>query len=1335
MDLIPPAESPRRSSDPESVIVEPGSPWSLACSSSAALSRVGLGDPIHKQNLKDFKDLLRSRAKENGVCIFLNETVPKKSKHYRADESTPERLHVISDAGHHIFETSIFNLIGATEVEALYLAVSCNEQGVIEEMTKLKHEHRDFEFNRQNLYGLNHPHFWTSWQFWFPNSSVKTESESQSSGFKCVACCSMYPGIDIQGTIQEHVDTSVHRIAMKAAVACHALSAIENRKIRKHFDLALWYAHHDKVPHQCQAIKVVDDFIGNVTHHCRQDFREARDLDFNRRNMDILVKICDRQEGLKLGELSESAFKKQMQETKSTGNTQGRFFVDISAECIFRSVGFETLCDVVKRNFDNDGTDTNDGSPFELFSALLEYSQKIPKRIRDNGTEEYTKSFPTWNWIIRNSGQSVKQRGHRVKHVYEACEVERTKNFGEKWRHLIFSYSICSLQWVGFNGNKEGPVGSYPARQKQKAASIHQIVDSSDSKKTKNLGIYRSKEGGPSENYVGHNIVAIAVGKRGDILKVAYNHNILFTSTVDHAEERLIDSLYKDPAAFVQRSHSEILDENQKVDIEKHMQHISVYTSLEPCQQCSGKLHVALVPELIFCQRDWEIQLTQVEMYEKFRKCRPIPASQFGYPPYVQLARSYYHFMNHIESANSKNKKIVFFETERKTVLAKKTMPYFLCTDECHDIIQQGHIVFKHLFGHLFKAGIDNEEIQCVLDELVLNHGLDSKSAADWGGDFSQIKRIQEYRPSLDHRQKRILQDDLHGKRNQWIDARHDQFCSLHFKFESSIRISEEIVDRYLSPLADITSIYLAREIDGSLKGDFKVTFSDRKSATELKRQLHLAMIDKNADDMASQSLGRANSRKSHSDDLLQKALDWLHQIRVIKSHEVFLPAVLIMPELKKRKNMSRKEWEESDEGKRWGKLFGIPDARQFYRMYAQHGSTTDDVSQLLNIHPGLGSAVFGSQLMYVTKRFGNDSGSTNEDHDAWGWVFSFCSEFSANLLRHHYSDVARLDSSISLRHFHSFSLTTKDDVVDTAVLSYVQSIFAARQRKPVHLPIVEGIQVIPSPKVTQFKANYWDTCGQMKWLDVFARNPRSVRRRKIWKVSLPENCLDSLLETEDQIFKPGYVPAKFHQPYSTRIFDHVWCHQKYVFLLRSSSERFPGLRVGWDPPAIPNMFYGTFERVEKNVSIHQSSSNNQRKYLICILDIQKENSDGDIKKFVGEWLLLSLRDVRNSILRSHFDLFDDILEEVVDFFSSSRQKNGLGISSIAQLEQKLKQEPEELAEFVRSLQKSLEDRCPSPVDVVDREKRRTKTWLKQVAKSIMKAILLKSAGGKLHDM
>jgi tRNA(Arg) A34 adenosine deaminase TadA len=147
--------------------------------------------------------------------------------------------------------------------------------------------------------------------------------------------------------------------------------------------------------------------------------------------------------------------------------------------------------------------------------------------------------------------------------------------------------------------------------------------------------VFPSKAGGVPADYKGHNIVALAVCKRGRVLRIAFNHNTLFSSTVDHAEERLIDGLYKDPEAFVQKSHARIYDprpvQNEKMEVEMHMRHISVYTSLEPCQQCSGKFHLALVPEVIFCQRDWEIELLQEKLYKRHHKCRPVPGSYFGF--------------------------------------------------------------------------------------------------------------------------------------------------------------------------------------------------------------------------------------------------------------------------------------------------------------------------------------------------------------------------------------------------------------------------------------------------------------------------------------------------------------------------------------------------------------------------------------------------------------------------------------------------------------------------------------------------------------------------------
>jgi tRNA(Arg) A34 adenosine deaminase TadA len=216
----------------------------------------------------------------------------------------------------------------------------------------------------------------------------------------------------------------------------------------------------------------------------------------------------------------------------------------------------------------------------------------------------------TSRWILLSAGRSVKQWGHRSLYEFEQCEVEKEQNYGEKWRHLIFSYAVMALLYSEFNGNKQGPLGHYFFRDRCK---IGQVVAAEATVEEESSGqskfVYSSKmvqKGrGECSDYLGHNIVALAVCKRGSILRVSYNHNVLFSSTVDHAEERLIDGLFRDPSAFIAKSHAKIFSDGQRVNIEEHMKHISVYTSLEPCQQCSGKLHIAEVPELVFCQRDW----------------------------------------------------------------------------------------------------------------------------------------------------------------------------------------------------------------------------------------------------------------------------------------------------------------------------------------------------------------------------------------------------------------------------------------------------------------------------------------------------------------------------------------------------------------------------------------------------------------------------------------------------------------------------------------------------------------------------------------------------------
>jgi tRNA(Arg) A34 adenosine deaminase TadA len=377
-----------------------------------------------------------------------------------------------------------------------------------------------------------------------------------------------------------------------------------------------------------------------------------------------------------------------------------------------------------------------------------------PNALNDFAKLQLESSFMTSRWLRRNTGRSYKLWGHMSDHEYDKCEVQKCTSKNEKWRHMIYAYAIMALLWNEYNGNKEGPIGDYPDRRDSeigrmldpasfqsllehiKSSASAQANGESLQKILKDLEkakfVFPSKQGEKPVDYHGHNIVALAVGKRGDILRIAYNHNTLFSSTVDHAEERLIDGLYKDPEAFVQKSHARIYNvsasRKQKMEVEKHMQHISVYTSLEQCQQCAGKFHLALVPEVIFCQRDWEIQLLQQKLYEQHHKCRPVPASFFGFSPYEELALGYLNYCEKIDASGENGVEFFRFDEKEKPVPAKKTMPYFLCSNDAQQIFRRGSFIFHRVLFILYHQDQGNRP---RFTKRILNDDLLQPSDAD----------------------------------------------------------------------------------------------------------------------------------------------------------------------------------------------------------------------------------------------------------------------------------------------------------------------------------------------------------------------------------------------------------------------------------------------------------------------------------------------------------------------------------------------------------------------------------------------------------------------------
>lgn len=83
-----------------------------------------------------------------------------------------------------------------------------------------------------------------------------------------------------------------------------------------------------------------------------------------------------------------------------------------------------------------------------------------------------------------------------------------------------------------------------------------------------------------------------------------FNHNVVFGSTTEHAEQRLIDRLFQLPAMHFPRGDNRFQDPSFVADVEKEVKNVTVYTSLEPCQQCAGKLQLAGISQVAFAQRE-----------------------------------------------------------------------------------------------------------------------------------------------------------------------------------------------------------------------------------------------------------------------------------------------------------------------------------------------------------------------------------------------------------------------------------------------------------------------------------------------------------------------------------------------------------------------------------------------------------------------------------------------------------------------------------------------------------------------------------------------------------
>lgn len=219
-------------------------------------------------------------------------------------------------------------------------------------------------------------------------------------------------------------------------------------------------------------------------------------------------------------------------------------------------------------------------------------------------------------------------------------------------------------------------------------------------------------------------------------------------------------------------------------------------------------------------------------------------------------------------------------------------MPYFLCTDYAQTIFAMGHKVFSDDFNLLFLGGDLTDERRTDIEEVFSKeHGL--FHAKEW---IEQATRIREYRPSLDRKQKRILHDELCGSRNEWIELCYKRESSVIILFDPNSSVTEHDIDRHFASLADIKSIYLPRDLDGSLKGTASLVCTSQAAARQLLSLFKLNDASNEGHleqhfDACGQIVFKEKSNLSKiKKDFLKAAAQWLYINRRIHYEEFVVP-------------------------------------------------------------------------------------------------------------------------------------------------------------------------------------------------------------------------------------------------------------------------------------------------------------------------------------------------------------------------------------------------------------------------------------------------------------
>jgi len=287
----------------------------------------------------------------------------------------------------------------------------------------------------------------------------------------------------------------------------------------------------------------------------------------------------------------------------------------------------------------------------------------------------------------------------------QLCEVAEAKldvsapeltNEGVKERHRIYCRLLMALIRRFWNGNKSGPLGVYPWRERQKeagqdprAASFRYRGDMDES-------------GDPLrvrwDRYLGHNIACLAVDGNGEIIDFDFNHNDFFRSSAEHAESRMVRRLFSLTNIFDNWKTGAVIPGKSRAF---SLKEVTIYTSLESCAQCSGVMSLGRVKQVVYLQTDPGAYTIGNIMYNlagrdpsdnSFLAAIPIKASLIGLPYFDELNTAYAEFRRDILAAKDRNDKTraFFVPPDGRPADFAPSITSFLCTDAAYSVVSRG---------------------------------------------------------------------------------------------------------------------------------------------------------------------------------------------------------------------------------------------------------------------------------------------------------------------------------------------------------------------------------------------------------------------------------------------------------------------------------------------------------------------------------------------------------------------------------------------------------------------------------------------------------------------